>query len=193
MATNHKAFPQKRRTIERRASVLETTLDIVVQELKKLSLKLDDRSQTDDTYLNGRDHSSSNLSPLPPPNQQPPNQPPLLQPPPHQPLSYQPPPPHQPHPYPAPSKYPLQHFQFDEFSDEEFDNPTYQYNDFGDERLVYRRRGRFTNPNSYRRGGFSNPNMEAMAPYLIHGRQGGYSNPDELKILFLTSLDISSP
>ena len=37
----------KRGTIEERVSALETILDVVIQELKKLSHKIDDRGPTD--------------------------------------------------------------------------------------------------------------------------------------------------
>ena len=112
-----------------------------------MSIKIDNLSLADDTYRSGRDRSSTNLPPAPPPlnppQQLPPYQPPPLKPPPNQPPPLQPPS-YQPPPHHPPPRYPLQHPQFEEFSDEkELGNPIYQYNDFedeyGDEVMAYER------------------------------------------------------
>ena len=41
---------------------------------------------------------------------------------------------------------------------------------------------RFANPNPNRRDGFSNSNREARVPYLNHGTEGGYQNPQEYRM-----------
>ena len=55
-------------TIEGRLGALESTIDTLVQEIKRLSLKFDDRSLSDGAYRSGRERSSNNL-PLPSPPQ----------------------------------------------------------------------------------------------------------------------------
>jgi len=42
-------------TVEERLNTLESILKLVIQELKKLSLKIDDRNLSDSTYRSGRD------------------------------------------------------------------------------------------------------------------------------------------
>ena len=82
----------------------------MVQEIKKLSLKIDDWSLTDGMYWSEDDRQST---------QHPPQQPPLQQ----SPLE-QPPPP----------RRPLRNFQYEDLSDEEeLNNPFYQKDDFKDE------------------------------------------------------------
>ena len=51
----------------------------MVQEIQKLSLKIDDRNLADGTYQSGYDHQST--QPPLPPRQPPPQRPPLQQPP----------------------------------------------------------------------------------------------------------------
>jgi len=58
-------------TTEKRTNVIKSTLDSMVQELQRLSLKIDDRSLADDTYRTGRDPSSINLPPPPLPSHPP--------------------------------------------------------------------------------------------------------------------------
>jgi len=82
-------------------------------------------------------------------------------------------------------------------SDEEFNNPAYQYDDFGDDGLAYRRHGRFANLNPNKRDRFPGPNREARIPYPNHGREGGYPNPQEYRMKvdipsFSRNLDIES-
>ena len=72
----------------------------MVQDIKKLSIKIDDRSLANGMYQSGRDRQSTQPTP---------QQPPPRQPPPHQTPPYQPPPHH------PPLRYPLQHPQFNEF------------------------------------------------------------------------------
>ena len=52
-------------TAEKRVDAVKLTLDGVVQEPKRLSLKIDDRNLADSTYRSGRDRSSINLPPPP--------------------------------------------------------------------------------------------------------------------------------
>ena len=189
---------------------IKSTLNSVIQKLKRLSLKIDDRNLADDTYRSGWNHSSINIppppSPLNPPHQPPPAQPSSLQPLPNQPPplqspSYQPPP-IQPHPNQPPPRYPLRNPQFDEFSDEEeLGNPVYQYDDFedeyGDEGMAYGRWERFANPNLNKRDGFPNPNRKAKFSYPNHDRKWGYTYPNEYRMKveissFSRNLDIES-
>jgi len=53
-------------TFEGRLSTLESTMNVVVQELKKISLKLDDQNLVNGTYRSGLDHITNNS--LPPPS-----------------------------------------------------------------------------------------------------------------------------
>ena len=123
-------------TAERRVGTIKLTLDNVVQELKRLFLKIDDQSLADGTYRSGRDHPSTNLPPPPPPVHPP----------------QQPPPYHHP-----PLRYPLQHPQFNKFFyEEKLCNPLYQYNEYENEGMVYERRQRLANPNQNRGGEFPN-------------------------------------
>jgi len=45
-------------TAERRVDAIRSTLDLMVQEIKKLSMKIDDRSLADGTYRSGHGHPS---------------------------------------------------------------------------------------------------------------------------------------
>ena len=125
------------------------------------------------------------------PTTTPPYQPPSYQPYPNQPFS------NHPCQYPTPPNYPLRHPQIDDFSDEEFNNPAYQYDDVGDDGLAYGTYGRFANPNPNIRGKFSDPNRKAKNPYPNHDRKGGYPNSQEYKMninipSFSRNLDIES-
>ena len=53
-------------TFEGRLSTLESTMDVVIQELKKISLKLDDQNLADGTHRSGL-HRPANNPPPPPP------------------------------------------------------------------------------------------------------------------------------
>jgi len=50
-------------TAEREADAINSTLDGVVQELKRLFLKINDQNLADGTYRSGCDRSSTNLPP----------------------------------------------------------------------------------------------------------------------------------
>ena len=52
-------------TFEGRLSTLESTMNVVVQELKKISLKLDDQNLVNGTYQSGLDHIINNSQPPP--------------------------------------------------------------------------------------------------------------------------------
>ena len=52
---------------ERRVDAIKLTLDGMIQELKRLSLKIDNQSLADGTYQSGLDRSAINLPPPPPP------------------------------------------------------------------------------------------------------------------------------
>ena len=192
MAKNDDEQPNvstKMDTFEGRLSTLESTMEFVVQKLKKISLRLDDRYLTDGTHRSGLDRPKNNPPPLPLPslgnsllpppplsvnsrpqptplNQPPPIQPPPVQPPPllspsYQPPSY-PPYPNQPliyHPY----QYPMP--------------PNYplrysQTDDFSDEfnSPAYQYDDFGDDSFAYgRRGRFANPNSN---------RRGGFPNPN---------------
>ena len=66
-------------TAEKIVDTIKSTLDGVIQELKRLSLEIDELSLADDTYRSGRDRSSINLPP-PPPSSYPSEQPPPYRP-----------------------------------------------------------------------------------------------------------------
>ena len=55
-------------TVEERLDALESTINSMVQEIKKLSLKLDDRSLANGAYRSRRERSLNNLSPSSPPS-----------------------------------------------------------------------------------------------------------------------------
>jgi len=61
--------------IEGRICAINSTLDGVVQVIKRLSLKLDDWGVADGKYWSGRERSSNTFPPLPPPSH-PPQRPP---------------------------------------------------------------------------------------------------------------------
>ena len=42
-------------TVNRKVGVIKSTLDLMIQEIKKLSLKIDDWSLVDGTYRSGHD------------------------------------------------------------------------------------------------------------------------------------------
>jgi len=78
-------------TIEEKIGAVKSTLDNVVQELKRLSLKIDDRSLIDGTYRSGCDRSSTNLPPTThSPHHLPQYHPSTNLPPPQQPSPYRP-------------------------------------------------------------------------------------------------------
>jgi len=53
--------------IEGDICTIKSTLDFMVEEIKKLSFKIDDRSLTDGTYRSGHDYQSTQPSPQQPP------------------------------------------------------------------------------------------------------------------------------
>ena len=55
-------------TAEKEVRAINSTLDNVVQELERFSLKIDDWSLTDGMYLSGHDRQSTHLPPPPPPH-----------------------------------------------------------------------------------------------------------------------------
>ena len=136
-------------TVEGRLNALESTIDSMVQEIKRLSLKIDVRGRADGTYQSGRDRSSGNLHPQRPPHQSLQHQPPPHQPPLYQPLPHQPPP-----------RRLLQNFQYEDLSDEkELNKPSSQEDDFeddyGDEEMAYKRgQKRMADPNPIKERGF---------------------------------------
>jgi len=60
-------FSTKMGIVEGEISTLKSTLNSVIQELKRLSLKTDDQSLADGMYRSGSDHLSTDLFPPPPP------------------------------------------------------------------------------------------------------------------------------
>ena len=143
----------------------------MTQEIKKLSLKIDDRSLTDGIYHSEHGRQSTQPSPQPSPLQQPPPQQPPL----HQQLPQQPP----------PSRRLLRNFQYEDLSDEEeLNNPFYQEDDFKDETydggMAYGRgHRRIANHNPNRRRGFS---------FTNHDRRRDYPSPNE----YMMKAEISS-
>jgi len=59
------------KTAERRIDAIKSTLDLMVQELKKLSSKINDQILTDVTYRSGQGHPSIDFPPPPPPSHPP--------------------------------------------------------------------------------------------------------------------------
>ena len=173
-------------TVEGRLGAFESTIDSMVQEIKRLSLKFDDRGLADGADRSGRNHSSGNPHPHPPPQQNP-----LQQPPPQsQPITLHQ---HPQQPSPPP-KRPPRNFQYETISDEDELNDTFlQEDDYEDEaydrRVAYGRSPRrMTNPNPNKGGGF---------PFPDHDRRRGDSSPSEyrmkIEILFFSeNIDIKS-